>query len=73
MSNKQVNQNAKKALNQMKLEIANELGIETNNINGATNTSQENGKMGGNLGGIMSRKLVEMGEKELIKRYNSQN
>lgn len=72
MSNKPLNQNAKEALNQMKLEIANELGIENNNINGANKTSHQNGEIGGHVGGAMSRKLVEMGEKELLRRYGSQ-
>ena len=49
MSNKPVNPNAKEALNQMKLEIANELGMDANNINGANKTSQENGEIGGRV------------------------
>lgn len=72
MSNKPVNPNAKQALNQMKLEIANEIGMDINNINGASKTSQQNGEIGGRVGGTMSRKLVEMGEKELLRRYGSQ-
>lgn len=70
MSNKPVNQNAKEALNQMKLEIANELGIQSNTIDGASNTSYKNGEIGGHVGGAMSRKLVEMGERELLRRYS---
>ncbi len=72
MSYKPVNPNAKEALNQMKLEIANELGMDANNINGANKTSQQNGEIGGRVGGTMSRKLVEMGERELLRRYGSQ-
>ncbi len=39
MSNKNVNPNAKKALEEMKLEIANEIGVEANNKYGSNNTS----------------------------------
>ena len=39
MANKPVDPNAKAALNQMKLEIANELGMENTNLNGANSTS----------------------------------
>ncbi|MGX4599942.1 alpha/beta-type small acid-soluble spore protein [[Clostridium] dakarense] len=72
MSNKPANPNAKQALNQMKLEIANEIGMDMNNINGASKTAQQNGQIGGRVGGAMSRKLVEMGEKELLRRYGGQ-
>lgn len=72
MSNKPVNPNAKQALNQMKLEISNEIGMEMNNINGASKTAKQNGQIGGRVGGAMSRKLVEMGEKELLKKYGGQ-
>ena len=71
MTNKPVVNNAKKALNQMKLEMAGELGIQIENSNGANKTSYENGIMGGNLGGMMSKKLVELGERELIREYSN--
>ena len=48
MANKPVDPNAKLALNQMKLEIANELGMQANNQFGANETSYHNGEMGGN-------------------------
>ena len=54
MTNRIVNPNAREALNQMKMEIANELGIE-NNINGSDKSSYENGKKGGYLGGLMNK------------------
>ena len=71
MANKNVNPNAKKALEEMKLEIANELGIETSNKYGSNNTSQDNGQLGGRVGGQMSKRLVEMGQQALLKKYNS--
>ena len=73
MANKPVNPNAKAALNQMKLEIANEIGISNNHIDGASNTSYKNGELGGRVGGQMSKKLVQMGEEALLRQYNSKN
>ena len=69
--NKPVDPNAKAALNQMKLEIASELGIENTDEYGANKTSYHNGEIGGRVGGQMSRKLVEMGEEALLRQYNS--
>ena len=68
MTNRIVNPNAREALNQMKMEIANELGIE-NSINGSDKSSYENGKKGGDLGGLMSKQLVNMGKDEVIRQY----
>ena len=73
MTKKSANPNAKSALNQMKLEIANELGISSNNEDGAKNSAYENGVLGGRVGGLMSKRLVEMGQEQLIKQYNSKN
>lgn len=71
MTKKPLVNNAKKALNQMKIEMAGELGIQREHVNGSNKTSYEVGAMGGNLGGMMSKKLVELGEQELIREYNS--
>ena len=71
MANKYVNPNAKKALQEMQLEIANELGAETSNKYGSNNTAYENGQLGGRVGGLMSKRLVEMGQQALLKQYNS--
>ncbi|MCC3869320.1 small, acid-soluble spore protein, alpha/beta type [Terrisporobacter mayombei] len=68
MANKIVNPNAREALNQMKMEIANELGME-HDISGGDKTSYANGKKGGDLGGLMSKTLVNMGKEELIRQY----
>ncbi len=73
MSNKNVNPNAKKALEEMKLEIANEIGVEANNKYGSNNTSYENSQLGGRVVGFMSKRLVKMSQKALIKQYNSKN
>ena len=69
--NKPVDPNAKAALNQMKLEIASELGIENSTEYGADKTSYHNGEIGGRVGGQMSRRLVAMGEEALLRQYNS--
>lgn len=71
MTKKPLVSNAKEALNQMKLEIAGELGIPSAHVNGANRTSYEAGAMAGSLGAMMSKKLVQMGEEQLIKEYNS--
>ena len=52
----------------MKMEIANELGMEVD-TSGGNKTSYANGKQGGNLGGLMSKTLVNMGKEELIRQY----
>lgn len=49
--------NAKKALDEMKLEIAKDLNIELTNA--------------GMVGGLMTKKLVEMGQKQLLEDENS--
>lgn len=53
---------AKAALNQMKLEIAGELGMSNyENIDKGNLTARENGY----VGGYMTKKLVEMAEKQM--------
>jgi hypothetical protein len=53
---------AKQALNQMKLEIASELGMtDYNTADKGNMTSRQNGYVGGH----MTRKLVEMAEQQL--------
>ena len=71
MANKPADPNAKAALNQMKLEIASELGIENSTEYGADKTSYHNGEIGGRAGGQMSKRLVAMGEEALLREYNS--
>lgn len=68
MTNKIVNPNAREALNQMKMEIAKELDMELD-TSGGDKTSYDNGNKGGDLGGLMSKSLVNMGKEELIRQY----
>lgn len=64
-----MDQNAKSALNQMKHEIANELGMDQVKIpvNSGDATSREYGFYGGIVGGEMTKRLVEIGERQLLK------
>lgn len=61
-NNRQVVPEAKAALNQMKLEIANELGMANYDaVDKGNLTARQNGY----VGGYMTKKLVEMDEKQM--------
>ena len=61
--------NAAKALDEMKSEIAQELGITMDiTENDSTASIYDLIKTGGEIGGNMTRKLVEMGQNQLINR-----
>ena len=61
-NNRQVVPEAKAALNQMKLEIAGELGMSNyENIDKGNLTARQNGY----VGGYTTKKLVEMAEKQM--------
>lgn len=66
MARKPLNPNAAKALEEMKLEIAKEMGL-TDNLNNNLNPI-ENIFTAGPVGGMMTRNLVEMGQKQLINK-----
>lgn len=60
--NKIIVPEARQALNQMKTEIANELGISNYaNIDKGTLTSRENGY----VGGYMTKRLVETAQRQM--------
>ena len=66
-SNRTVVPEAKAALNQMKLEIANEIGLSNyENIDKGNLTARENGY----VGGYMTKKLVEMAEQQMAGKSN---
>lgn len=65
MAKRPLNTNAAKALEEMKVEIANELGL-TNSLTKLNPI--ENIFTAGPVGGIMTRNLVEMAEKQLINK-----
>ena len=61
-NNRQVVPEARAALNQMKLEIAGELGLANyETIDKGNLTARQNGY----VGGYMTKKLVEMAEKQM--------
>ncbi len=61
-NNRQVVPEARAALNQMKLEIAGELGMSNyENIDKGNLTARQNGY----VGGYMTKKLVEMAETQM--------
>ena len=61
-NNQKVVPQAKQALNQMKLEIANELGMaDYQQVDKGNLTARENGY----VGGYMTKKLVEMAEQQM--------
>lgn len=64
MGKRPLDPNAIRALNEMKLEIANELGMEEgmSNLDSVSNIFNA-----GAIGGRMTRNLVEMGQKQLIQ------
>ena len=63
-NNKFVAPQAKQAIDQMKYEIANELGVSL----GADATARANGSVGGEI----TKRLVKMGESQLGGSYNIQ-
>ena len=61
-NNQKVVPQAKQALNQMKLEIANELGMSNyQQMDNGNLTARQNGY----VGGYMTKKLVEMAEQQM--------
>lgn len=71
MANKPLVSNAKQALNEMKLEIANELGTLNLNLEQRNISFNKNEDIPGSLGAVMSKKLVQMGEEILLREYNN--
>lgn len=67
MSRIPVNPNAIRALKDLKEEIASELGItqELANNKGSLNVGK-NVYLGGQLGGNMTKKLIELAEKQML-------
>lgn len=63
-NSKLVTPQAKQAIEQMKYEIANELGVNL----GADATARANGSVGGEI----TKRLVKMGESQLGGSYNVQ-
>ena len=71
MSNQPIDPNAKQALSNLKMEIANEIQDNSNILNDG-NIIDSIG-ISARVGGQISKKLVELGEKELLRQYNKDN
>lgn len=68
-NNRVVVPEAKEALNQMKLEIANELGLSNyDSIDKGNLTSRQNGY----VGGYMVKNLVEMAQRQMVGQKGTQ-
>ena len=64
-----MNVNAKPALNNLKTEVANELGLSNyDQADKGNMTARQNGY----VGGYMTKKLVEMAEQQLAGKYGIQ-
>ncbi|AGX42768.1 alpha/beta-type small acid-soluble spore protein [Clostridium saccharobutylicum] len=59
---------AKKGLDKLKNEFENEFGIEINDSYKRNKTSRLNGHIGGSIGGLMTKKMIESYEKSLIDK-----
>ncbi|WP_223379317.1 small, acid-soluble spore protein, alpha/beta type [Schnuerera sp. xch1] len=66
MAKRTIDSNARKALDELKLEIANELGVSDDFTNKDESNPVTNIFDSGRVGGLMTRKLVETGEKDLM-------
>jgi len=68
-NNRVVVPEAKQALNEMKLEIANELGLSNyDSIDKGNLTSRQNGY----VGGYMVKNLVEMAQRQMAGQHGTQ-
>lgn len=68
MSKKPLVPEAKDKLDKIKTEYANEIGTKLNNEYKGNRTSKSNGYIGGPIGGLMTKKMVEEFEKKLIDK-----
>lgn len=66
MSRRPLVPEAKEKLDKMKTEYANELGMKFNDSYKGNKTSKLNGSIGGPVGGLMTKKMVEAFEKKLL-------
>jgi hypothetical protein len=68
MSRRPLVPEAKDALDKIKTEYANEIGMEFSNEYKGNQTSRLNGYIGGPVGGLMTKKMVEAFERSLIDK-----
>lgn len=68
MSRRPLVPGAKEKLDKLKIEFENEIGIELNDKYEGNKTSRSNGYTGGNIGGMMTKKMIEEYEKKLAHK-----
>jgi hypothetical protein len=68
MSRRPLVPEAKEKLEKMKNEFANEIGMEFNDKYEGRKSSRSNGYTGGNIGGLMTKKMIEAYEKHLVDK-----
>lgn len=68
MSRRPLVPEAKEKLDKLKTEFANEIGLEFNDSYEGNRTSRSNGYVGGNIGGLMTKNMIEAYEKKLIDK-----
>ncbi|MFL0248998.1 small, acid-soluble spore protein, alpha/beta type [Clostridium neuense] len=68
MSHRPLVPGARGKLEKLKEETANEIGIRFNEGYGGNVASKSNGYVGGPVGGLMTKKMVEDFEKKLAKK-----
>lgn len=68
MSKRPLVPEAQAALDKLKIESANELGIELNDSYKGNGTARANGATGGPLGGLSTKKMVEAFERKLVDK-----
>ncbi|WP_234120959.1 alpha/beta-type small acid-soluble spore protein [Clostridium hydrogenum] len=68
MSHKPLVPEAKEKLDELKTEYANEIGIAYSNNDKGDRPSKLNGHIGGPVGGLMTKKMVEAFENKLSHR-----
>lgn len=68
MSRRPLVPEARAKLDKLKIEFENELGIELNDNYKGNKSSKLNGRVGGPIGGLMTKKMIEEYEKNLIDK-----
>ncbi|MFL0246652.1 alpha/beta-type small acid-soluble spore protein [Candidatus Clostridium stratigraminis] len=68
MSNRPLVPEAKEKLDKIKNEYASEIGIKYNDGYKGDRSSKLNGAIGGPVGGLMTKKMVEAFERKLIDK-----
>ena len=68
MSKRPLVPEAKNALDKLKIENANEIGINLNNNYNGNKASKATGATGGKIGGLMTKKMVEDFERKLVDK-----